>query len=112
VSASSSRQPKVDGKRGTTRITRPRGKRARRDVETGDYLKAARRFIRAAGRRVADGDEAELAGLLKLHDVLNEATQHAVDGQLAMGKSWRDIAAATGKSTQAAHKRWGGRATA
>jgi len=84
-----------------------RRKRTRHEVETTDFLKAARRFIRAAGRRVADGDEVELAGLLDLQDVVADALQEAVDGQRALGKSWPAIAAATGKSPQAAQKRWG-----
>lgn len=57
--------------------------------------------------RVGQGDEAELGSLLGLQQSLDEAVQAAVDGQLAMGKTWRDIAAATGKTPQAAHKRWG-----
>lgn len=80
--------------------------RRKRYRETTEYLAAARRFIRAAGRRVADADEHELEGLLALRTVVDEAIQHAVDGQLAMGKSWSDIARATGKTPQAAHKRW------
>ncbi|MET3635644.1 hypothetical protein [Curtobacterium oceanosedimentum] len=83
-----------------------RSKRHRDSVETSEYLGAARRFIRAAGRRVADADEHELHDLLELQQVLADAIQDAVDGQLAMGKSWSDIARATGKTPQAAHKRW------
>jgi hypothetical protein len=80
--------------------------RRKRYRETSEYLSAARRFIIAAGRRVADADEHELEGLLGLAEVLADAIQHAVDGQRAMGKSWSDIARATGKTPQAAHKRW------
>lgn len=77
-------------------------------VETMDYLSAAKRFIRAAGRRVADADEIELAELLKLEAVLQEAIQEAVDGQRSKwNRSWADIAAATGKTRQAAFQRWG-----
>jgi hypothetical protein len=81
--------------------------RSRKSLETTEYLGAARRFILAAGRRVADSDEIELAGLLALQTTLTEALQLAVDGQRAMGKSWADIARATGKSPQAAHQCWG-----
>lgn len=84
-----------------------RRKRRRVSVETLDYLAAARRFIRAAGRRVAESDEHELEALLRLSDDLSAAIQTAVDGQRAHGKSWTDIARATGKTAQAAHKRWG-----
>ena len=107
-----SHQPKVDGEPGTARTPRRRSKRSRQEVETTEYLGAATRFIRAAGRRVAEGDEAELEGLLKLQDTLADAIQDAVDGQLRMGKTWQDIAAATGKTAQAAHKRWSRRTTA
>lgn len=78
-------------------------------VETTEYLKAAARFIRAAGRRVADADEVELQELLKLQAVLDEAVQAAVDGQRARGLSWAYIASATGKTRQAAFQRWGKR---
>jgi hypothetical protein len=83
-----------------------RRKRRRVSVETLDYLAAAKRFINAAGRRVADSDEHELAALLGLNRVLADAIQTAVDGQRTTGKSWADIARATGKTPQAAHKRW------
>jgi len=107
VTPPAERQPKVDSEPRATRSPRRRTQRARHEVETLSYLAGAARFIRAAGVRVGQGDEAELQSLLNLHDVLDEATQAAVDGQLAMGKSWADIAAATNKSRQAAFKRWG-----
>lgn len=75
-------------------------------VETLPYLEACKRFIRAAGVRVAAEDEFELAELLELEKTLQEAIQVAVDGQRARGKSWPAIALATGKSWQAAQKRW------
>lgn len=83
-----------------------RRKRRRVSVETLEFLGAATRLIRAAGRRVADSDEHELEALLGLQTVLADAIQTAVDGQRATGKSWADIARATGKTPQAAHKRW------
>lgn len=76
-------------------------------VETMDYLAAAKRFIRAAGRRVAEADEVELAELLKLQAVYDEAVQTAVDGIRERGQSWAYIAAATGTTRQAAFQRWG-----
>lgn len=82
-------------------------KRGKRERETAEYLAAARRFIRGAGRRVAEGDEPELAELLALQAVLDEAIQTAVDGQRSIGRSWAHIAQATGHSRQAAFKRWG-----
>lgn len=76
-------------------------------VETTEYLKAAKRFIRAAGRRVAVGDEVDLADLLTLQATLDEAIQEGVDGMRAQGHSWEYIAAGTGKTRQAAYQRWG-----
>lgn len=84
-----------------------RSKRPRKDVETMDYLGAARRFIRAAGRRVGECDEAELAALLALQADLDAAIAEAVNGQRTYGKSWAAIARGTGTSREAAWQRWG-----
>lgn len=87
-----------------------RSKRAKVERETTGrrgYLAAAERFIRAAGRRVGEGDEPELAGLLALRDVLEEAISEGVAGQRSYGKSWADIARATGTTREAAWQRWG-----
>jgi hypothetical protein len=81
-------------------------------VETLPFIDAVRRMIRAAGRRVADADEFELAELLALRDEIDTAIQTAVDGQLATGRSWTQIAVAAGTTRQAAHKRWGRRDSA
>lgn len=86
-----------------------RRKRPKVERETLSFIAAARRFIRAAGARVANGDEPELAALLGLQVDLDAAIQVAVDGQRAAGRSWAHIALATGTSRQAAFKRWGGR---
>ena len=84
-----------------------RSKRPRKDVETMEYLGAARRFIRAAGRRVGECDEHELRELLALQDALDAAIQDAVDGQRAIGKSWAQIGLGAGTSREAAWQRWG-----
>jgi hypothetical protein len=84
-----------------------RSKRPRRDVETMDYLGAARRFIRAAGRRVGECDEPELAALLELRAELELAIADAVEGQRRYGKSWAGIARGTGTTREAAFQRWG-----
>lgn len=76
-------------------------------VETMDYLSAAKRFIRAAGRRVAEADEIELRELLSLQDTLDQAVQDAVDGIRSRDLSWAYIAQATGTTRQAAFQRWG-----
>jgi hypothetical protein len=84
-----------------------RSKRPRRDVETMDYLGAARRFIRAAGRRVGECDEHELRELLRLQEALDAAVAEAVAGQRTYGKSWAAIGLAAGTSREAAFQRWG-----
>ena len=82
-------------------------KRPKRDVETMEYLGAARRFILAAGRRVGECDEPELAALLELRTTLDDALALAVAGQRAYGKSWAAIARGTGTTREAAWQRWG-----
>lgn len=86
-----------------------RRRRPRAVVETMDYLSAARRFIRAAGKRVGDGDEVELRALLDLARCLDDAIYAAVVAQQQHGASWADIARATGTTRQAAHAKWGKR---
>jgi hypothetical protein len=76
-------------------------------VETIEYLGAARRFIRAAGRRVAAADEVELGELIALHEVLDESIAVAVAGMRDRGMSWQYIASATGVTRQAAFQKWG-----
>lgn len=76
-------------------------------VETVKYIAAVSRMVRAAGPRVADGDEPELRALLALQDVVAETIQVAVDGQRSYDRSWAYIARATGRSREAAFKRWG-----
>lgn len=85
---------------------RRRSKRPKREVETDRFLAAARRFIRAAGRRVGEGDEPELRALLELRTVLDDAIRDAVEGQRSYGKSWADIARGTGTTREAAYQRW------
>lgn len=76
--------------------------------DTTEFIGVIRQFLRAAGRRVAEADEWELAELLSLETDLADAIQAAVDGQRAnYGKSWAMIAAATGRTRQAAQMRWG-----
>lgn len=85
-------------------------KRPRQEVETTGprgFVKAAARFIRAAGRRAGEGDEYELAELVSLRVVLEEAIATAVTGQQRYGKSWAVIGRAVGTSREAAWQRWG-----
>lgn len=66
------------------------------------------RMIRAAGRRVADADDVDLADMAKLRDELDAAIAAAVTGQRAKhGRSWADVARPFGITKQAAQQRWG-----
>lgn len=87
-------------------------KRAKREVETADFIRAARRFIRAAGRRVADADEIELGMLVSLRRDLEAAEAEAVKGLRDRGASWSYIALGLGITRQAAQQRWGERMSA
>lgn len=99
------RQAKTIEKLRLTLAKRP--SRQRREVETIDYVKAAARFIRSAGKRVGEGDEHELTALLALQGVFDAAVQEAVNGQRGFGKSWAAIGLAAGTSKEAAWQRWG-----
>lgn len=83
---------------------------SRRKVEreTSDYLGMVRRVIRSAGRRVAEGDEVDLAELLKLRESVEEAIADAVRGQREQyGRSWAYIALGLGTTRQNAQQRYG-----
>lgn len=81
--------------------------RAKRIRETGEYGAMVRRMVRAYGRRVADKDVEELAGLVALRTELDAAVQVAVDGLRASDYSWGDIARVLGTSRQGAQQRYG-----
>lgn len=76
-------------------------------VETSEWLQMLSRMIRAAGRRVADADEHQLAQLAQLQREFDAAMQAAVDGQISSGRSWTHIGNALGTTKQAAFKRFG-----
>lgn len=79
----------------------------KRRVETPEYIGAARRFIRAAGRRVAEGDDADLADLLSLRDEIERAIEAGVRGLKAdQGHSWSYIAGGLGTTKQRAQFRY------
>jgi hypothetical protein len=86
---------------------RPRSRRSR-SVENDAYLAFCVRIIRAAGRRIADGDVEDLPDLLALQAELDQAWQVAVDGLHGpLGFSWAEIAARVGTTRQNAQQRWG-----
>jgi hypothetical protein len=67
-------------------------------VENTAYTAFCARIIRAAGRRVADGDVVALPELARLADDLDQALTDAVHGLRSFGYSWAEIAARTGIS--------------
>lgn len=80
---------------------------ARGNTETPDYAKMLGRMIRAHARRVADGDEVDLADMLQLREVFDDAIRDAVWGMRDDGIAWSYIALGAGVSRQAAQQRWG-----
>lgn len=86
-----------------------RGARTRRreHVENDAYTAFCTRIIRAAGRRVADGDVDALPDLLSLVGEVDEALTTAVTGLRDFGYSWAEIASRLGITRQAAQQRWG-----
>lgn len=76
-------------------------------VETRPFLAAVRRMIRAAGRRVAEADEVELADLAALRDEVDDVIARAVASWRARGESWATIGEALGISKQGAQQRYG-----
>lgn len=73
-----------------------------RTVSNTDFVAFLRRVVRASARRVADGDEPELAELMAVRDELDDAICQAIDGQLAWGKSWTQIAVGMNMTKQGA----------
>jgi hypothetical protein len=85
---------------------RPRSRRGRDSVENDAYTAFCTRIIRAAGRRIAEGDVEGLRDLLALQQELDQAVTVAVAG-LRRDFSWGEIASRLGTSRQNAHQRWG-----
>lgn len=80
--------------------------RARRTVDTLDFLAMVSRLLSHSGRRVAEADVEELRVLLALRGQLDDAIVDAVRGLRANGTTWEDIGAAAGTTRQAAIMRW------
>jgi hypothetical protein len=84
-----------------------RGRSRRREpVENSAYTAFCARIIRAAGRRIADGDVEALPDLAQLADDLDQALTVAVRRLREYGYSWAEIAARAGTTRQAAQQRW------
>lgn len=79
-----------------------------RRVETPEYVGMLKRMIRACARRVADGDDVDLADMIELRDEVEAAIASAVAGQRELhGASWADVARGLGTTRQAAQMRYG-----
>lgn len=82
--------------------------RKRGPIETPEYGRMVVRMIRAYAKRVTHADEPDLAQMLAVRDEMDAAIVAAIHGQRTVyGRSWADIAAATGTTRQAAQQRWG-----
>jgi hypothetical protein len=86
------------------------GNRAGRYVETAEYIQAARRFVRGAGRRVGDMNIDDLDMLMALAEeanaILHEAARDLHDREKD-GYSWQEIGEAVGYDpSHARHTAW------
>ena len=80
----------------------------KRERETPEYAAMVRRIIRAHGRRVIHADPEDLAELVALRAVVDQAITDAVQGMRAEhGRSWSDIGRGLGTSRHAAQMRYG-----
>src|SRR5919112_1198069 len=91
--------------------SKPRSKRARRQVETTEFDAFVRRILRAYARRVAAGDVEALAALAQLSSEVDAVTRLAVAGLRTSpySYSWSEIADRLGVTKQTAHERYGDR---
>ena len=78
-------------------------------VDTPEFTAFAARILRAAARRVSDGDVEGLAALVALRSELDAAITIAVQGLRSPKRSytysWADIARVLGTTRQAAQQR-------
>lgn len=83
--------------------------RPKREIEDPEYAAAARRFVRALGRRASSNVQtlAFLAGMSELVDELLTQAVHDLRGEPVCA-SWAEIADVLGVSRQAAQQRFGG----
>lgn len=83
-------------------------KRTSSRVENDEFRAAITRMIRAYGVRVAEADDFDLAEMVTLRDVLEDAIGAAITGQRSnYGYSWAVIGDALGITRQAAQQRYG-----
>jgi hypothetical protein len=84
-------------------------KRRDRVVENPEYAAFACRILRAAARRVGDGDIEGLASLVALRSEVEAAIGEAITGLRSpkWAYSWAQIAQVLGTTRQAAQQRYG-----
>lgn len=77
-------------------------------VENSSYAEFARRIVTAFAARIADGDIDALPDLLALHELIDKATDHAVEALRSEPHyySAQQIADRLGVTRQAVMKRW------
>lgn len=69
-----------------------------------------RRMVKGLGRRIADGDPADLADAIRLQRELDSVIREAVAGMREQaGFSWQQLADELGVSKQAAQQKYGRR---
>lgn len=73
--------------------------------EVGDTAGAARRMIRALGRRVGEADPIDLRLIVELRAEVDQALMAAIRGQVEAGFSHAEVADGLGTSRQAVTKR-------
>ncbi|MFT3876185.1 MAG: hypothetical protein QM708_07175 [Propioniciclava sp.] len=78
----------------------------KREREIPEYAAMVRRVNMALGRRVGDADVEDLAELLAMRGVVEQATATAIRGMRRRGVSWGDIGRGLGVTRQAAHAAW------
>lgn len=82
--------------------------RRKQTYETTEYAAMIGRLVKAYGRRVGDADIEDLAEMFAMRKLFDDAVQQAVDGQRErLGRSWADIAQASGTTRQAAQMKYG-----
>jgi hypothetical protein len=83
----------------------PKGRTGVRETE--DVYKAVRRFVFSLGRR-ASSDIDALPYLVEVAQLAEQQLAHAVQGCVAAGWSYGDVARVLGVSRQAVHQRFAG----
>lgn len=80
------------------------GGRVSRTITSAQFVAFLRRVVRASARRVAEGDGPELLELFAVREDLDDAICTAIEGQLAIGKSWAQVAAGMNMTRQGAQQ--------